>query len=102
MTPVAGSAEKWGPLLGARPRAWAEDEEKQVPTYEEVDGLIAGVGDYVGRERAELDPVVDVDEAFVAPSLVLDDVEEGAPVELHVTTGLHKRSIGCCQLWRRR
>jgi hypothetical protein len=25
-----------------------------------------------------------VDEAFVAPSLVLDDVEEGAPVELHV------------------
>jgi SAM-dependent methyltransferase len=36
MTPVAGSADKWGPLWGARPRAWAEDEEKQVPTYEEA------------------------------------------------------------------
>src|SRR6266487_2827148 len=29
-------------------------------------------------------PVVDVDEALEAPFLVLDDVEEGAPVELHV------------------
>jgi SAM-dependent methyltransferase len=29
-----GSAEKWGPLWGARPRAWAEDEDQQVPTYE--------------------------------------------------------------------
>jgi SAM-dependent methyltransferase len=36
MTPVAGSADKWGPLWGAQPRAWAEDEEKQVPTYEEA------------------------------------------------------------------
>jgi SAM-dependent methyltransferase len=36
MTLVVGSADKWGPLWGARPRAWAEDEEKQVPTYEEA------------------------------------------------------------------
>jgi SAM-dependent methyltransferase len=37
MTKVAsGSAEKWGPLWGARPRAWAEDEDQQVPTYEEA------------------------------------------------------------------
>jgi SAM-dependent methyltransferase len=35
-TPLSGSAEKWGPLWGARPRAWAEDEELQVPTYEEA------------------------------------------------------------------
>ena len=31
-----GSAAKWGPLWGARPRAWAEDEDQQVPTYEEA------------------------------------------------------------------
>jgi SAM-dependent methyltransferase len=30
---AAGTAAKWGPLWGARPRAWAEDEELQVPTY---------------------------------------------------------------------
>jgi SAM-dependent methyltransferase len=35
-TPAPGSAEKWGPLWGARPRAWAENEELQVPTYEEA------------------------------------------------------------------
>jgi SAM-dependent methyltransferase len=33
---ASGSAEKWGPLWGARPRAWAEDEDQQVPTYEEA------------------------------------------------------------------
>lgn len=32
--PTLGSAVKWGPLWGARPRAWAEDEDQQVPTYE--------------------------------------------------------------------
>lgn len=31
---TAGSAEKWGPLWGARPRDWAENEDLQVPTYE--------------------------------------------------------------------
>jgi hypothetical protein len=32
-TPASGSAEKWGPLWGARPRAWGVNEEMQVPTY---------------------------------------------------------------------
>jgi SAM-dependent methyltransferase len=32
----AGSAVKWGPLWGARPRAWAENEDRQVPTYQEA------------------------------------------------------------------
>jgi SAM-dependent methyltransferase len=38
MTTVAstGSAERWGPLWGARPRDWASTEEQQVPTYEEA------------------------------------------------------------------
>jgi SAM-dependent methyltransferase len=34
--PARGSAEKWGPLWGARPRAWAENEDRQLPTYEEA------------------------------------------------------------------
>jgi cyclopropane fatty-acyl-phospholipid synthase-like methyltransferase len=33
---ASGSAEKWGPLWGARPQDWAENEDKQVPTYEEA------------------------------------------------------------------
>jgi SAM-dependent methyltransferase len=33
---ASGSAEKWGPLWGARPRAWAENEDQQVRTYEEA------------------------------------------------------------------
>jgi SAM-dependent methyltransferase len=32
----SGSAEKFGPLWGSRPRDWAEDEDQQVPTYEEA------------------------------------------------------------------
>jgi SAM-dependent methyltransferase len=35
-TPTSGSAAKWGPLWGARPREWAENEEKQTPAYEEA------------------------------------------------------------------
>jgi SAM-dependent methyltransferase len=31
-----GSAERWGPLWGSRPRDWAASEEQQVPTYEEA------------------------------------------------------------------
>jgi SAM-dependent methyltransferase len=31
-----GSAEKWGPLWGARARDWAQLEDQQVPTYEEA------------------------------------------------------------------
>jgi SAM-dependent methyltransferase len=35
-TPASGSAERWGPLWGARPEDWAANEEQQVPTYEEA------------------------------------------------------------------
>lgn len=31
-----GSAGRWGPLWGARPRDWALSEDQQVPTYEEA------------------------------------------------------------------
>ena len=31
-----GSAERWGPLWGARPADWALSEDQQVPTYEEA------------------------------------------------------------------
>lgn len=44
-TSVTGSAERWGPLWGARPRDWALNEEQQLPTYEEAMrrvGLSAG------------------------------------------------------------
>ena len=36
MTPTAvtGSAERWGPLWGARPADWALSEDQQVPNYE--------------------------------------------------------------------
>src|SRR6266540_3996320 len=37
-----------------------------------------------GGDEALRHPVVDVAETLEAPFLVLDDVEEGAPVELHV------------------
>jgi SAM-dependent methyltransferase len=33
---ITGSAAKWGPLWGARPRDWAANEELQIPTYEEA------------------------------------------------------------------
>jgi SAM-dependent methyltransferase len=33
---VGGSAMRWGPLWGARPRDWAMNEEQQLPTYEEA------------------------------------------------------------------
>src|SRR5262245_14758219 len=33
-TSTIGSAKRWGPLWGARPEDWAENEEQQVPTYE--------------------------------------------------------------------
>jgi SAM-dependent methyltransferase len=32
----SGSAERWGPLWGARASDWAATEEQQVPTYEEA------------------------------------------------------------------
>jgi SAM-dependent methyltransferase len=33
---VIGSAERWGPLWGARPVDWALSEDRQNPTYEEA------------------------------------------------------------------
>jgi SAM-dependent methyltransferase len=33
---VTGSAERWGPLWGARPADWALSEDQQVPTYDEA------------------------------------------------------------------
>jgi SAM-dependent methyltransferase len=33
---VSGSAERWGPLWGARPADWALSEDQQTPTYEEA------------------------------------------------------------------
>ena len=35
-TESKGSAERWGPLWGARPRDWAMNEERQLPNYEEA------------------------------------------------------------------
>jgi len=32
----SGSAERWGPLWGARPADWALSEDQQMPTYEEA------------------------------------------------------------------
>jgi len=33
---VSGSAERWGPLWGARPADWALSEDQQSPTYEDA------------------------------------------------------------------
>src|SRR5262249_16607483 len=33
-TQAQGSAERWGPLWGARPADWALSEDLQIPTYE--------------------------------------------------------------------
>jgi len=41
---TTGSAERWGPLWGARPADWALSEDQQVPTYE------------AALERVGLDP----------------------------------------------
>lgn len=35
-TTVTGSADRWGPLWGARPADWALSEDQQTPTYEEA------------------------------------------------------------------
>jgi SAM-dependent methyltransferase len=35
-TAVTGSAERWGPLWGARPADWALSEDQQLPTYEDA------------------------------------------------------------------
>jgi SAM-dependent methyltransferase len=33
---ATGSAERWGPLWGARPKDWALSEDQQLPTYQEA------------------------------------------------------------------
>jgi SAM-dependent methyltransferase len=35
-TSTTGSAERWGPLWGARPQDWAANEAQQLPTYDEA------------------------------------------------------------------
>jgi SAM-dependent methyltransferase len=35
-TAATGSAERWGPLWGARPADWALSEDQQIPTYEDA------------------------------------------------------------------
>jgi SAM-dependent methyltransferase len=39
-TAVTGSAERWGPLWGARPADWALSEDQQLPTYEDALGRV--------------------------------------------------------------
>jgi SAM-dependent methyltransferase len=36
----SGSAERWGPLWGARPDDWALSEDQQIPSYEEALGRV--------------------------------------------------------------
>ena len=53
---LSGSAERWGPLWGARPTEWALSEDQQTPTYEEAlhrvelrpDQLVLDIGCGVG------------------------------------------------------
>ena len=47
-TSAAGSAERWGPLWGARPEDWAATEEQQTATYEEAIRRVGiGAGQHV-------------------------------------------------------
>lgn len=50
-TAASGSAERWGPLWGARPEDWAANEEQQIPTYEDA---IGRVGIEAGQHVLEL------------------------------------------------
>lgn len=50
-TTPTGSAERWGPLWGARARDWAATEEQQLPTYEEA---IRRVGIGAGQRVLEV------------------------------------------------
>jgi 2-polyprenyl-3-methyl-5-hydroxy-6-metoxy-1,4-benzoquinol methylase len=44
--PRSGSAERWGPLWGARADDWALNEDQQIPTYE---AALARVGLEAGQ-----------------------------------------------------
>lgn len=48
---TTGSAERHGPLWGARPEDWAVNEEQQLPTYEEA---LRRVGPVAGRRVLEV------------------------------------------------
>ncbi len=50
-TSATGSAERWGPLWGARPGDWAMNEEAQIPVYEEA---IRRVGLRAGQRVLEV------------------------------------------------
>ena len=50
-TATTGTAERWGPLWGARPDDWAANEEQQRPTYEEA---IRQVGSSPGERVLEV------------------------------------------------
>lgn len=77
---MSGSAERWGPLWGARPADWALSEDQQVPSYEEalrhVDlrpgqlvldvGCGAGAFLRIAAERGAQPFGIDASEALVA------------------------------------
>jgi SAM-dependent methyltransferase len=76
---TAGSAERWGPLWGARPQDWAASEDQQLPTYEaalertglrEGDSVLdiaCGVGSFLRLvgERGGVPHGVDASEALI-------------------------------------
>ena len=50
-TSATGSAERWGPLWGARPQDWAMNEEAQIPVYE---AAIHRIGLEAGQRMLEV------------------------------------------------
>jgi SAM-dependent methyltransferase len=77
---VHGSAERWGPLWGARPADWALSEDLQLPTYEaalervgfEPGARVLDIGSGVGAflrlvaERGGMPHGIDASESLVA------------------------------------
>jgi SAM-dependent methyltransferase len=79
MGTASGSAERWGPLWGARPDDWAASEDQQVPTYEAalertgvrpgdaVLDVACGVGSFMRLvdERGGVPSGIDASEALI-------------------------------------
>jgi SAM-dependent methyltransferase len=79
-TATTGSAERWGPLWGARPADWAVSEDQQTPTYEaalhrvglepgaRVLDIGCGVGSFLSvvAERGGAPHGLDASEALIA------------------------------------
>jgi SAM-dependent methyltransferase len=79
-TQAHGSAERWGPLWGARPRDWAISEEQHVPSYDaalarlglepgqRVLDVGCGVGVFLGlvADRGAEPHGIDASEALIA------------------------------------